>query len=122
MVDLLVDAELLDLGLERSRSISLQPFGGGDVSSSACFVLDAQRQVRGDRVGQAVRVGDPHRGEHRLVGQARRVLDEALEQAAHARHQLLDLGGRLAFALDVLDHDLEEAFLVAFDLEQPRAR
>jgi hypothetical protein len=120
MVNLLVDAKPLDLRVQLASHVP-QTVDRRDRLQQRLLLLDTDRQVRRDRVGQAPGVRDAHRGEHRLVGQARRVLDVTLEQAAHARHQLAHLRRDLRLAVDQLDDHLERTRVVLVDLEQTGA-
>ena len=84
------------------------------------LLVDADQQVRGDRVGELARIVDAHGGDHRVVVQVVRQLHVLLEQRHDAAHRALGVAAGLALLRQHLDDDAVEA-LVFLPLDRARA-
>ena len=71
---------------------------GRDDLEQVLLLVDADQQVRGDRVGQLARVVDADGGNHRVVVQVVRQLHVLLEQRHDAAHRALDVAAGLLAA------------------------
>ena len=87
-LDAAIDLELVDLDFEDAGD-AVQPFDRRDDLEQVLLLVDADQQVRGDRVGQLARVVDADGGDHRVVVQVVRQLHVLLEQRHDAAHRLL---------------------------------
>ena len=80
------------------RGDAVQPLEGRDHLEQVLLLLDADQQVRGDRVRQPARVVHAHGGDHRVVLQVVRQLHVLLEQRHDAAHRAFDVAGGVAVA------------------------
>ena len=119
--DLAIHLQLLGLGVQHTHH-ARQALGRRGGLQQGLLLLHADGQVRGDGVAQTARLRNPHGGQHRLVGQPRRVLDVALEQLADALHQLFELGRDFHVLFENLGFDLKEPAFSLLDLQQAGAR
>jgi hypothetical protein len=101
-------------------AMRLRPSIGRDDFEQVLLLVDADEQVRGDRVGELARIVDAHRGDHRVVVQVVRQLHVLLEQRHDPAHRLLGVGARLALLWQHLHDDAIEA-LVFLPLDGARA-
>ncbi len=82
--------------------------------------VDADEQVRGNRVGELAGIIDADGRDHRVVVQVVRQLDVLLEQRHDTAHRRFRIAARLALLRQHLDDDAIEAF-VFLPLDGPRA-
>ena len=65
------------------RGDAVEPLDRGDDLEQVLLLVDADQQVRGDRVGELARIVDADGGNHRVVVQVVRQLHVLLEQRHH---------------------------------------
>ncbi len=106
-LDAAIDLELVHLGFEDAGD-TVEALDGGDDFEQVLLFVDADEQMRGDRVGQLARIVDADGGDHRVVVQVVRELHILLEQRHHPAHRRLGVvAGFLVFG-DHLDDDAVE--------------
>jgi len=84
-LDAAIDLELVHLDLEDAGD-TVQALDRRDDFEQILFFVDADEQVRGDRVRQLARIVDADGGDHRVVVQVVRELHVLLEQRHDAAH------------------------------------
>ena len=85
-LDAAVHLELVDLGFEDAGD-AVEALDGRDDLEQVLLLVDADQQVRGDRVGELARIVHAHGGNHRVVVQVVRELDVLLEERHDAAHR-----------------------------------
>ena len=118
-LDAAVDLELVDFSFEDAGD-AVEAFERRDDFEEVLLLVDADQQVRRNRVGELARVVDADRGDHRVVMQVVRELDVLLEQRHDAAHRLLDVAGGVLLPLQHLDDDAVET-LVFLPFDHARA-
>ena len=101
----------LSTSISRMPAMRLSRSSGRDDLEQVLLLVDADQQVRGDRVGQLARVVDADGGNHRVVVQVVRQLHVLLEQRHDAAHRRFDVAARLALLRQHLDDDAVEALV-----------
>ena len=109
-LDAAIDLELVDLDFEDAGD-AVEAFDRRDDLEQVLLLVDADEQVRGDRVGELARIVDADGGDHRVVVQVVRQLHVLLEQRHDAAHRALDVAARLALLRQHLDDDAVEALV-----------
>ena len=105
--DLLLDLQDLDLALHQLVEL-LEPLGRGLGLEDGLLVVQLEREVRDDGVGQPRRVVDGRHADQHLGRDALVELDVGLEGRVHRAHQRLELHRPVALLLDLLHLDREE--------------
>ncbi len=118
-LDAAIDLQLVHLDFEDAGD-TVQPLDRRDDLEQVLLLVDADEQVRGNRVGELARIVHANGGDHRVVVQVVRQLHVLLEQRHDPAHRLLRVGARLALLRQHFDHDAVEA-LVFFPLDRARA-
>ena len=118
-LDAAIDLELVDFDFENAGD-AVQPLERRDDFEQVLLLVDADEQVRGNRVGELARIVHAHGGDHRVVVQVVRQLHVLLEQRHDAAHRALDVAARFALLRQHLDDDAVEA-LVFLPLDGARA-
>ena len=109
-LDAAIDLELVDLDFENAGD-AIQPLERRDDFEQVLLLVDADEQVRGDRVGELARIVHAHGGNHRVEVQVVRQLHVLLEQRHDAAHGALGVRARLALLGQHLDDDAVEALV-----------
>src|SRR5438105_4535633 len=118
-LDAAIDLELVHLDFEDAGD-AVQALERRDDLEQVLLLVDADEQVRGNRIGQLARIVNTHRGNHRVVVQVVRQLHVLLEQRHDAPHRPLDVARRFLLLGEHLDDDAVEA-LVFLPLDGARA-
>ena len=98
-LDAAIHLELVHLGFEDAGD-AVQPLDGRDDLEQVLLLVDADEQVRGNRVGELARIVDAHGGNHRVVVQVVRQLHVLLEQRHHAAHRAFGVDAGLLVLRD----------------------
>ena len=114
-----IDLEFVDLDLEHVGD-AVQALEGRDDLEQVLLLVDADEQVRGNRVGELAGIVHAHGGDHGVVVQVVRQLHVLLEQGHDAAHRAFDVAGHFLLLRQHLDDDAVEAF-VLFPLDRARA-
>ena len=109
-LDAAIDLELIDLDFEDAGD-AIEALDRGDDLEQVLLLVDADEQVRGDRVGELAGIVHADGGNHRVVLQVVRELHVLLEQRHHATHRRFDLAGGLLLLREDLDDDPVEALV-----------
>ena len=118
-LDLPIHLELVDLRLEQGGD-AIEPLDRRDDLEQILLLVDADDEVRRDRVGELAGVVDADGGDHRVVVEVVRQLHVLLEQRHHFRHGRLGVDAGFLRLRDDLHHDAVEA-LVFLPLDRARA-
>ncbi len=109
-VDVAVDVELLKLDFEDVGD-AVQPLNGVDGLEQVLLFIHGELQIRRDGVREAPRIIHAGSGDHGVVIQALRKLDELLVQGGNFLHGLIDLGRRLDARRQQAKGGAEKSFL-----------
>ena len=109
-VDVAIDVELFELDFEDVAD-AVEALDGIDGFEQILLFVDRKLEIGGDGVGEAGRVVDARGGDHGVVIQALRKLDELLVEAGDFLDGLFDGRGRLDASVQQANGGAEEAFL-----------
>ena len=109
-LDAAIDLELIDLDFEDAGD-AIEALDGRDDLEQVLLLVDADEQVRGDRVGELAGIVHADGGNHRVVLQVVRELHVLLEQRHDAAHGRFDFAGGFLLLRQHLDDDAIEALV-----------
>ena len=108
-IDVAIDVQLFEFDLENVAD-AVQALDGIDGFQQILFFVHRQLQICGYGVGQARRIIDARGGDHGVVIQALRKLDELFVQAGNLLNGLFHLGRRLHASIQQANGSAEKAF------------
>src|SRR5580704_1775880 len=109
-IDVAVDVQLFQLDFQYVGD-AIQALKRVRCFEQVLFFIDRQLQIRGDRVGKARRVVNARGGDHGVVIQALRKLDELLVEAGDLLNELFDLRRDFDLCGQQADGGAKEALL-----------